>query len=55
MQRYQAQVALGRVGEPNEIIGAALFLASEAASYITGHTIVVDGGPGRDDELIPLS
>jgi NAD(P)-dependent dehydrogenase (short-subunit alcohol dehydrogenase family) len=44
MQRYQAQVALGRVGEPNEIIGAALFLASEAASYITGHTIVVDGG-----------
>jgi 2-deoxy-D-gluconate 3-dehydrogenase len=44
LQRYQAQVALGRVGELNEIIGAALFLASEAASYITGHTIVVDGG-----------
>jgi NAD(P)-dependent dehydrogenase (short-subunit alcohol dehydrogenase family) len=44
MQQYQVQVALGRLGELNEIIGAALFLASESASYITGHTIVVDGG-----------
>ncbi|WAJ35914.1 SDR family oxidoreductase [Pseudomonas sp. GOM7] len=37
-------VPLGRLGEPADIAGAMLFLASEAASYITGQTIVVDGG-----------
>ena len=33
-----------RVGEPEDVAGAALFLASDAASWITGQTIVVDGG-----------
>ncbi len=33
-----------RLGEPHDIVGTALFLASEASSYITGQTIVVDGG-----------
>ncbi len=33
-----------RLGEPEDIAGAALFLASDLASWITGHTIVVDGG-----------
>jgi 3-oxoacyl-[acyl-carrier protein] reductase len=37
-------VPLGRVGEPEELAGPALFLASEDASYITGHLIAVDGG-----------
>jgi NAD(P)-dependent dehydrogenase (short-subunit alcohol dehydrogenase family) len=37
-------VPLGRGGEPNEIVGAALFLASEASRYVTGSTIKVDGG-----------
>jgi len=35
---------LGRIGEPEDIANAALFLASDLASWITGHTLVVDGG-----------
>lgn len=35
---------LRRLGKPDEIVGAAVFLVSEAASYITGQTIYVDGG-----------
>ena len=39
-----ANVPLGRFGETNDVIGAALFLASDAASWITGHTLLIDGG-----------
>ena len=39
-----ARVPLGRLGEPSDIANAALFLASDLASWITGHTLVVDGG-----------
>ncbi len=39
-----AKVPLGRIGETDDIVGAALFLASDAAGWITGHTIVIDGG-----------
>jgi NAD(P)-dependent dehydrogenase (short-subunit alcohol dehydrogenase family) len=38
------RIALRRVGDPSEIVGAALFLATEASSYCTGATIRLDGG-----------
>ena len=39
-----AQAALGRAGTPEDVSGAVTFLCSEAAGYITGQTLVVDGG-----------
>jgi 2-dehydro-3-deoxy-D-gluconate 5-dehydrogenase len=39
-----SRIPLGRVGVPEDVIGAVVFLASEAASLITGHTLLVDGG-----------
>jgi NAD(P)-dependent dehydrogenase (short-subunit alcohol dehydrogenase family) len=41
---YAARAALGRVGEPGEIVGAALYLASDASSFTTGTVLSVDGG-----------
>jgi len=44
MQSFIQQIPLGRLGEVNEVINAALFLASPMASYITGHVLNVNGG-----------
>jgi NAD(P)-dependent dehydrogenase (short-subunit alcohol dehydrogenase family) len=43
-EAFAKLTAVGRWGEPNELVGPALLLASDAGSYITGTTIVVDGG-----------
>jgi dehydrogenase/reductase SDR family member 4 len=40
----EASIPLGRIAEPQDILSTALFLASDASSYITGQTIFVDGG-----------
>lgn len=44
LRRSEERSPLGRIGEPHEIAGAALWLVSDASSFVTGQTIVIDGG-----------
>ena len=44
LKGHNARAPLGRIGEPDEIAGAAVFLASAASSFMTGQALVIDGG-----------
>ncbi|GGT50952.1 SDR family oxidoreductase [Streptomyces purpureus] len=50
-QAVSASTALGRIGEPADIASAVAFLVSDAASWITGETMVIDGGQLLGDAL----
>ena len=47
--RHSGRIPLGRIGQPEDIVGAAVFLASEAAAYITGQVLHVNGGMVMSD------
>lgn len=43
-RRVKDKIPMGRLGQPRDLVGAAVYLCSDEAAYVTGHTLVVDGG-----------
>jgi len=44
MVEYEKQIPMGRIGRPEDVAHAVLFLASAESGYITGHTLAITGG-----------
>ena len=44
ISNLKKKIPLGRIGNPKEIGGSVVFLASDESSYITGHNLIIDGG-----------
>ena len=55
MDKILSRTPMGRVGEPDEVTGVAVFLASEDSSYITGQTIYPDGGRLALNYTVPVA
>ena len=55
LAHVQAQAPMGRIGRPEELAGAVLYLASDASSFMTGQTMVVDGGFSASLGTLPLT
>jgi len=47
-KRISDTIPMGRLGEPEDIVGAAVYLASDASNFVTGHLLTVDGGRCAD-------
>jgi NAD(P)-dependent dehydrogenase (short-subunit alcohol dehydrogenase family) len=60
LRRFEQQAPMNRTGDLDELVGPLLFLASDASSFVTGHTLAVDGGLASlsgglyDDELFEM-
>jgi NAD(P)-dependent dehydrogenase (short-subunit alcohol dehydrogenase family) len=44
INRLKSRTCLGRIGHPSELVGAMIYLISDASTYMTGQGLVVDGG-----------